>query len=140
MPVQSIRFSHPDVHSRLRQEAARRGLSASALAEQLIDEGLRIRRHPLVAFRDGPSGRRAALVNGPDVWEVVGAVVGSDIAAARREERVAELLGLSVALVRAAMAYYAEFTDEIDARITSNREEADRAFALWERHRELLAQ
>ncbi len=107
MPVQSIRFTHPDVHRRLRDAAARKGTSASALAELLIDEGLRTESHPLIVFRDGPSGRRAALVNGPDVWEVVSAVVDSDIPPGQREERVADLLDLSVAQVRAAMAYYA---------------------------------
>lgn len=34
-------------------------------------EGLRRDEHPLVTFRDGPTGRRAGLVGGPDVWEVV---------------------------------------------------------------------
>ena len=140
MPVQSIRFTHPDVHRRLRDAAARKGTSASALAELLIDEGLRTESHPLIVFRDGPSGRRAALVNGPDVWEVVSAVVDSDIPPGQREERVADLLDLSVAQVRAAMAYYAEFTVEVDGRIALNREEADRRLALWERQKRLLAQ
>jgi hypothetical protein len=27
--------------------------------------------HPGIAFRDGPSGRRAALAGGPDVWEAI---------------------------------------------------------------------
>jgi hypothetical protein len=45
------------------------------LAEEMIDEGLRLRKHPLVTFRDGPSGRRAALVGGPDIWELVGGPV-----------------------------------------------------------------
>ncbi len=27
--------------------------------------------HPRVVFRDGPAGRRAALVAGPDIWELV---------------------------------------------------------------------
>ena len=25
---------------------------------------------PLITFRDGPTGRRAGLLGGPDVWEV----------------------------------------------------------------------
>ncbi len=139
MPVQSIRFTNPDVHARLRAEAARAGTSASALAERLIDEGLRLRRHPLIAFRDGPAGRRAGLVHGPDVWEVVTAIVGSDFAAEERLPRAAELLGLSPGQAQAAMAYYAEFTDEVDAWIAANREEADRSRSLWERQQELLA-
>jgi hypothetical protein len=140
MPVQSIRFGRADVHRRLRDAAVRRGTSASALAEQLIDEGLRAEAHPLITFRDGPTGRRAALINGPDVWEVVAAIVGSDAPPTRREARVADLLGLSAAQVSAAMDYYAEFTAEIDQRIVLNRAEADRQLALWEQKQRLLAQ
>jgi hypothetical protein len=139
MPVQSIRFNRAEVHGRLRDAAIQRGTSASALAERLIDEGLRQESHPLITFRDGPTGRRAAVFNGPDVWEVVSAIVGSDVSPARREARAADLLGLSPAQVRAAMDYYAEFTDEIDKRITFNRTEADRQLALWEQRQRLLA-
>lgn len=32
--------------------------------------------HPGIVFRDGPSGRRAGLAAGPDVWEVVGLLRG----------------------------------------------------------------
>jgi hypothetical protein len=139
MPVQSIRFTDPDVHARLRTEAARAGTSASALAERLIDEGLRLRRHPMIAFRDGPAGRRAGLINGPEVWEVVTTVVGSDLPPEQRLQRTAELLNLTSGQVHAAMDYYAEFTDEIDAWTAANREEADRSRRLWERHQQLLA-
>jgi hypothetical protein len=30
--------------------------------------------HPGIVFRDGPTGRRAGLAAGPDVWEVVSAL------------------------------------------------------------------
>jgi hypothetical protein len=138
MPVQSIRFNRAEVHKRLRDTALRRGTSASALAERLIDEGLRQESHPLITFREGPTGRRAALINGPDVWEVVSAIVGSDASPSRREARAVDLLGLSSVPVSAAMDYYAEFTDEIDQRITFNRTEADRQLALWEQRQRLL--
>jgi hypothetical protein len=65
----SIRFRE-DVHRRLRRAATRRGESVSALAARLVDEGLRMEDHPGIVFRDGPTGRRAALAGGPDVWEV----------------------------------------------------------------------
>jgi hypothetical protein len=32
---------------------------------------LRRDEHPLITFRDGAAGRRAAVVGGPDVWEIV---------------------------------------------------------------------
>jgi hypothetical protein len=136
----SVRFREASVVERLRSEARRRGESSSALAEELIDEGLRVRRHPLVTFRDGASGRRAALVGGPDIWEVISGVVGGDIDPTERRQRAVELFGLRPAQVDAALAYYAEFTDEINAEIALNLEVADQAEALWRRQQALLAE
>jgi len=66
----SIRFA-PSLLARLRQRAnAMTGASVAGLAQRLIDEGLRMADHPGVTFKDGPSGRRATLAYGPDVWEV----------------------------------------------------------------------
>lgn len=31
---------------------------------------VRLDERPLVTFRDGPTGRRAGLIGGPDVWEI----------------------------------------------------------------------
>lgn len=135
----SVRFHDEQVVERLKAEAAARGGSASSLAEELIDEGLRSRRHPMITFRDGPSGRRACLAAGPDVWEVVTGVIGGDVATSKRISRAAELLGLRVEQVQAAMAYYAEFTAEIDGLIGANRRAADEAERLWQRQRDLLA-
>jgi hypothetical protein len=135
----SVRFQDPRVAERLRAEASAHGTSQSAMAEELLDEGLRIRRHPLLRFRDGPTGRRVALVCGPDVWELVGGLVGGDVAPDRRIERAVELFGLRREQVEAALAYYAEFTSEIDAQVEANRQAAEEAEALWHRQQELLA-
>jgi hypothetical protein len=54
--------------------ASHPGLSLSAAANLLVDEGLRTDEYPGVVFRDGPTGRRAGLAGGPDVWEVIRAV------------------------------------------------------------------
>jgi uncharacterized protein (DUF433 family) len=85
----------------------------SGPAEQLIDEGMRMERHPLVHFRTGGSGlRRPALVGTRlYVWQVIETVraEGCDVAAA------AEYFGLPERSVRAAIDYYADFTEEIDA-------------------------
>ena len=42
--------------------------SISSIGERQIDEGLRMEAHPGIVFRNGPSGRRAGLAAGPDVW------------------------------------------------------------------------
>jgi hypothetical protein len=43
--------------------------------------------HPGIVFKDGPSGRRAALAFGPDVWEDV---IDAEIAQADEESWAGE--------------------------------------------------
>jgi hypothetical protein len=128
MAVVSIRFARDDVHERLKRAAGREGTAMSPLAERLIDEGLRMDDHPLIAFRSGPAGRRPALAGGPDIAEVVGAIVGGDIPPSKRR----------LSQIDAAMAYYAEFTDEVDAELAARADEAARHERLWRRQRDLL--
>jgi hypothetical protein len=135
----SVRFHDPRVADQLKAEAIARNASTSSLAEEMIDEGLRARRHPLVSFRDGPAGRRAHLVGGPDVWEVVEGLVGGDVPVAERITRAVEVFGLPGQLVEAALAYYAEFTEEIDGQVDANRKAAEEAEAQWRRRQDLLA-
>ena len=135
----SVRFQHPRVVERLKAEAGARRVSASALAEELIDEGLRTRRHPLITFRDGPTGRRAGLVGGPDVWEVIGGLVGGDVPVQERIGRAVELFGLRREQVEAALSYYAAFPEEVDAAITANEAAAQEAETVWRRRQQLLA-
>src|SRR3974377_2589129 len=54
--------------------AANPGMSLSSAANRLVDEALRMAEHPGITFRSGPTGRRAALAGGPDVWEVIRAI------------------------------------------------------------------
>jgi len=108
--------------------------------ERLLDEALRREAHPGITFRDGPSGRRAGLVAGPDVDEVirtlraVQAEGGADVV-----DHVAQTMTLTVAQVHAAVAYYADHSAEIDARITVNEQAAEAAEAAWRRQQEILA-
>lgn len=111
----------------------------SSLAVRLIEEGLRMGEHPAVCFRDGPSGRRAVLIGGPEVVDVVSALVGGDIPVDQRRTRVAEMMCLRESLVDAALAYYAEYTAEIDAEIDARSEAANRHRELWESQHALLA-
>jgi len=138
MPVVSIRFSDEPLHQRLKRSAHRRNVGVSTLAERLIDEGLRMEAHPMITFRDGPAGRRPRLVGGPEVSDVIGAIVGGDVPPAQRRSRAAELLGLSEPLVDAALAYYADFSDEVDTELQLQKELADTAEGAWRRQQELL--
>jgi hypothetical protein len=107
---------------RLRLRARAAGETLSDRLRRYADEGVRRDEHPLVTFRDGPTGRRAGLVGGPDVWEVVMWVddlAGEDDAVARLVEESA----LTRAHVEAAVRYRAAYPDEIDARIELHRQE-----------------
>ncbi len=135
----SVHFRRPEVLERLKAEARSRNVSTSALVEELIEEGLRIRRHPLIVFRDGPSGRRAGVAGGPDVWEVIGGLVGGDVPAEDRIGRAVDIFGLTPGQIQTALDYYADFTDEIDDELTANVAAADEAEAAWQRRQDLLA-
>src|SRR5262245_11364187 len=70
----SVRFDE-GVLSRLdRYLRGHPGTSSSAVANMFIDESLRSYEHPGIVFRPGPTGRRATLAGGPDVWEVIAAL------------------------------------------------------------------
>ena len=60
-----------DVLERLARRSELAGTNKSRLAERYVDEGTRMDEHPGIVFRGGPTGRRAALAGGPDVWEVM---------------------------------------------------------------------
>lgn len=109
----------------------RSGLNKSRLAERYIDEGVRMDDHPGIVFRDGPTGRRAGLAAGPDVWEVIGVLRSSGLGGDEAIQAVAEWTGLSIRQVRDAIGYCNEYPDEIDERIRRNEEESDAAERRW---------
>src|SRR5271169_6915699 len=113
----SIRFT-PSLLARLRQRArAMTGASAAGLAQRLIDEGLRMADHPGVIFKDGPSGRRAALAYGPDIWEVVKFLREVDERGPAALDAAAEAFAIDVNRVTVAVSYYGDYGDEIDAEV-----------------------
>lgn len=135
----SIRFDD-DVLTRLRQRAASvPGATASGLAQRLVDEGLRMADHPGIVFRDGPAGRRAALVVGPDVWELVSFLREIDERGQAAVGAAAEVFVVSESAVSAGIGYYTAHTEEIDAWIAEARAASERAEAEWERRQALLA-
>ena len=135
----SVRFRDERVAERLKTDAGVRATPTSALAEELIDEGLRTRRHPLVSFRDGAAGRRVARIGGSDIWEVVGGIVGGDVPVTERVRRAIKLFGLTNAQVDAVPGDSAEFADEVDDEIAANERVAKEAEALLRRRQDLLA-
>ena len=134
----SIRMSEQTL-ARLDVGARRRGEAKSRTAERLIDEGLRMADHPGIVFKDGPTGRRAALAFGPDVWEVVKVVKEFGSTGERAIAGATEWGNLSHAQVNMALRYYGDFPEEVDARIAFNREETERQYAAWKRTQQALA-
>jgi hypothetical protein len=135
----SIRFT-PSLLARLRQRAnATPGASAAGLAQRLIDEGLRMADHPGVIFKDGPSGRRAALANGPDVWEIIKFLREVDERGPGAIDAAAEVFAADTSRIAAAISYYGDFADEIDAEITEADEASARAEAAWLVQQQLIA-
>jgi hypothetical protein len=107
---------------RLRLRARAAGETLSDRLRRYAEEGARREEHPLITFRDGPTGRRAGLLGGPDVWEV--AMWMEDLAA--EVDPFAALVEdstLTRSLVDAALRYRAAYPHEIDARIELHRGE-----------------
>ena len=127
-----------DLFEQLEAQSRRSGQSRSAVAKQLLEEGLRMEQHPGIVFRSGPGGRRAGLIGGPDVWEVVGALRPADGGDADSLEDVRERTGLTADQVGAALHYYADYTDEVADWIRRVEDEAERAEARWRREQALL--
>lgn len=127
----------PRTIRRLSEEAGRLGMPARTLAQDLVEEGLRVRRHPIIRFVDRAAGRRASVAHRPRL-AVAGVVQtvqdnDGDVAAA------AAFLDLAVADLEMVLAYYAEFRDEVDAEIAHQLEVADREERLFHERERLLA-
>lgn len=130
----TLRFQAPTTE-RLNRRARVLGTKPRTLATRYVEEGIRHDDHPLIHFVDGPSGRRAALLGTQlDVWEVIATVRdNADVA------KAAKYLQVPAGLVEAAVIYYGEFRDEIDAEIALNAAESDRAHAAWMAGRQALS-
>jgi uncharacterized protein (DUF433 family) len=110
--------------------------SRNGLADRLLNEALHTDRHPLIRFREGASGlRRPALVGTRlYVWQVVDTVRASD----NDVRAAAEYLDLTDRQVRAAIDYYADFKDEVDAYAAEEQEYERRERERWERAQRVL--
>ena len=115
------------------------GASAAGLAQRLIDEGLRMADHPGVIFKDGPSGRRAALACGPDIWEVIKFLREVDERGPAAIDAAAEVFAIDASQISTAISYYGDYPGEIDAEIAEADEASARAEAAWRVQQQLIA-
>lgn len=143
-PATPVRFDNAVAERLSSFVAANPGMSVSSAANRLVDEALRTSEHPGIVFRPGPTGRRAGLVAGPDVWEVIRAVQSGrahepDLTEDELLALIAENAGVPVRRIRVAVRYWASYPDEIEAEIAAAEAADDAAEEAWRRERRLLA-
>jgi len=131
----SVRLAD-ELRQQLASAAAAEGTTVTELIERYVREGLACAAHPGIVFKPGPSGRRAALAGGPDVWEVAAALRDLSGSEAARVAALAKEMGLHKRQVIIALNYAADHRVEIELRIDANDralEEAERVAAERER-------
>lgn len=125
------------VLDQLEGQARLHDLSSNALAQRLIDEGLKIAEHPQICFREGAAGRRAALAGTRlDIWQIVETLRAND----NSIEEAAGYLDLPENKVQAAVRYYGEFQDEVDTFADRCKAIADKEEAAFQQQQRVLRQ
>lgn len=141
----SIRFDDP-VSDRLTSYVARHpGATRSSAVARYVDEGLRMDEHPGVLFREGPVGRRATVVGGPDVWEVVRAVKAAraaepELAAPELVAMLEDNTGVPGHMIRTAIDYWAAYPHEVEALVAHAERAETEGVAAAERADVLLGE
>jgi len=94
------------------------GLDFSTVTKDLLAESIKMRRCPGIVFADGVLGRRAKVAGtGIDVWEIIAAYHSVDQNFKRLEKTYHWLVQQQL---RAAIAYYQIYPEEIDDLIERN--------------------
>jgi hypothetical protein len=125
--------------ARLEAESTAAGVSTTSLVISILDEGLKTRGFPGVVYRDGPTGRRAGLAGGPDIWEIVRDISRAPGRGSERIDIVAEETGLAPARIRLAADFYGAHPEEIDRRIEADVQAAERVRRLIADRERLLS-
>lgn len=99
-------------------ERIRKNKPANAVANELLEEALKMRSCPGIIFAEGVTGRRARIAGtGVEVWEVIYEyqIVGKDPEALKKA-----LPHLPERQLIAALNYYRAYPEEINELIKSN--------------------
>ncbi len=99
--------------------------------------------HPGVIFRDGPAGRRATLIGGPAVWEILRSVQSSraaepDLSRSALVKLVEDNTGVPGRLVSLALAYWANYPEEIEALVALAERREEESLRAAEKSAQLL--
>jgi len=125
--------------TRLATRAAREGMTATALLDLLIVEGIDQLDYPGIIFRGPAHDRRAALAAGPDVWEVIARLQELDGSEEQRISLLSAESDLHPRLIRIALDYATEHSAEIRERIERNQAVAERSRGMSQQRQALLA-
>ncbi len=96
------------------------GKEFSAVANELLEEAVRMKRCPGIIFTEGTTGRRARIAGtGIEVWEVIATYKGvaKDFIRLRQAYH-----WLTEQQLRAAVGYYMIYKEEIERLIKQNEE------------------
>lgn len=96
----------------------RKNRPVNALANELLEEALKMRRCPGIIFSEGVSGRRARIAGtGVEVWEVIYEyqILGENIKSLKKA-----LPHLTERQLVAALSYYRYYPEEINELIRDN--------------------
>jgi len=96
------------------------GREFSAVANELLEEAIKIQRCPGIIFTEGTSGRKARIAGtGIEVWEVISTYKGVN----KDFDRLSKAYHwLTEQQLRSALGYYRVYTEEIDRLIKQNEE------------------
>jgi AAA+ ATPase superfamily predicted ATPase len=140
MAAKSTSFRLSDeARQRLHERAEREGVSATALLERLIIEGVDTVEHPGIVYRGPSDDRRAGLAGGPDVWEVVARLRELEGSEEQRIATLADEVDLHPRQIRTALEFAARHAAEIERRIDRNERAIAENREAAEQRRALLA-
>jgi uncharacterized protein (DUF433 family) len=112
------------------------GESRNAMVDRLLNESLRLEKHPFVRFITGAAGRREPHILGTR-WKVRQIIVTLKGEKGQLDS-VIKGFDLTELQVRAAVSYYADFSDEIDADIERESVDAEQQRVRWEREQSVI--
>lgn len=116
-PTRTIRL-RPRLRAEIERIARRTRRTFSDVAQDLLEEAIRMRECPGIYFADEPAGRVAKVAGtGLGVWEVTRdyRAAGGDARKVRKA-----LPNLAPAQLKAALLYYGKYRSEVDAEIAEN--------------------
>jgi uncharacterized protein (DUF433 family) len=102
-----------DTREALREHAARTEVNPSKLVNRYVKEGVRMDKHPAVAYKTTSSGRRAIVLATHPRLQVID-VVGTWNDNKHDVPKTAKYLHLTEDEVQAVLRYYADYRDDVD--------------------------